>query len=128
MLCSSLINVVDLTIISLESIKKRHKILIFFNSTFIALRFSETILFNSNSFHYTARTTILAVNQTLKQRFKFNNILFIILLTFKFFIDCYNVILSSEASNIKELNIIFEKMIIKALQTVDVLLNRIYDY
>ena len=122
------INVVDLTTINSKSIKKRYKTLIFFNSTFIASQFSKTTSFNLNSFCYTAQTTILTYNQTLKQRFKFNNVLFIISLIFKFFINRYNAILSFEISNIKKLNINFEKTMIKAFQIVDVLLNRIYNY
>ena len=98
--------------------------MIFFNSTSIAPQFSKITSFNSDSFRYTARTAIL----TTKQRFKFNDILFITSSISKFFIDCYSAILSFDASNIEKLNITFEKATIKALQTTDALLNRIYNH
>ena len=122
------INVIDLTTINLKSIKKHRKISIFFNWTFIASRFSRIISFNLNSCYYTARIIILITDKTLKQQLKFNDVLFIISSTFKFFIDRYNAILSFNALNIEKLNIAFEKTIIKAFQAADILLNRIYDY
>ena len=112
---SSLINVVDLTTINSKSIRKRRKTSTFFNSTFIASQFSKTISFNSNLLCYTTRTAILTVDRALKQKFKFNNVLFITSLTFKFFINRYSAILSFNASNTKKLNIVFEKAMIKAL-------------
>ena len=109
----SSINVVDLTMIDLKSIKKRYKTSILFNSTFIASQFSKTTLLNLNSLRYTARTTILTIDQALKQRFKLNDVLFIISSIFKFFINCYSAILLFDALNTKKLNIVLEKMTIK---------------
>ena len=123
-------NIINLIIVKLKSIKKRRKTIIaaHFNSIFISFYFFKMISSSSNSlrFRYTTRTTILIVDRAFKLRSNFNNIQFIILFIIcKSFADRYNVIIESK---LKKLNDILNEATIKTLKAIDALLNCIYNY